>query len=518
MKKKVVVVGAGPGGLASAMLLLYKGYDVTVYEKAGRVGGRTGRLIIDDYTFDIGPTFLMLPEFMEELFALAGKNIRDYVEIKALDPLYRLKFDDGTEFFPSTDVDKTIAEIKRLFPAEVDNYLRFRQLEQYRYRRIERCFKVPYNSLHDFLRPHFIEALPQMDILSTLRSRLEGYFDDEKMILAMSFQTKYIGMSPWRAPSAYTLISYIEHKWGIHHVIGGLSQLTMAMAKVIEEYGGTIHTSSPVRQILHKNKTAAGVLLDNGDTIASDYVVINADFAYAMSNLISGRRKYTDSDLQKRQYSCSTFMLYLGVNKRYDIPHHNLVFGDDFKAHMDEISMTKSPSSTSLVYIHNPVVSDNTLAPEGKSSIYILVPVPNNKASVNWENIKQDFRAQVLAFIRKNTELTDIEDHIEVEKTVTPHDWERGFNVYNGAVFNLSHDLNQMFYFRPHNSSEELSNCYIVGGGTHPGSGLPNICISSVIASELLIRDDTGHSGWSFKKRIFNLAMSDLSKHGDRLN
>ncbi|MBF0520140.1 MAG: phytoene desaturase [Nitrospirae bacterium] len=499
MRKKVTIIGAGPGGLAAAMLLSYKGYDVTVYEKGNSVGGRTGRFTLDDYIFDIGPTLLIMPQYVEELFALSGVNLKDYVEIKMLDPLYRLRFADGTEFFPSSNEKKTVAEIKRLFPREVDNYLRFKQHEHYRFNRIEHCFKVAYEKMSDFLKPQFLEALPQMDILNTLNGRLKKYFSDEKMQLAMSFQTKYIGMSPWRAPSAYTLISFIEHKWGIAHITGGLNKLTLAMAKVTEGYGGKIHTSTAVRQILRKNRKATGVLLENGDKVESDYVVINADFAYAMSNLVGERRKYTDTNLQKHDYSCSAFVLYLGLNKQYDMAHHNLIFGYDFKKSMDDIAMTKKPSSTAFAYIQNPSVSDSTLAPSGKSTMYILVPVPNNKAAIDWEAIKQDFRDKVLDNICKKAEIKDIRDHIEVEKIVTPIDWEYGFNTFKGAVFNLSHNLNQMFYFRPHNRSEELSNCYIVGGGTHPGSGLPNICISSIITSELIIRDDLGNRSFNRK-------------------
>ncbi|MBF0567447.1 MAG: phytoene desaturase [Nitrospirae bacterium] len=503
MKKKIAIIGAGPGGLAAAMLLLSRGYEVAVYERGGTVGGRTGRFLLGDYIFDIGPTFLMLPRYMEEIFRLAGKNIHDYVEITPLDPLYRLRFDDGTEFYPSMDTEKTISEIKRVFAGQADNYLRFRHDERYRFNRIERCFKTPYNSLTDFLRPSFIEALPQMNVSGSLIGRLEKYFTNEKMRLAMSFQTKYIGMSPWQAPSAYSLISFIEHRWGIHHVTGGLNQLTLAMAKVVEGYGGRIFTSARVNNILTNGKKAVGIVLEDGTKAESDYVIINADFAYAMSNLLKNRNKYTDANLKKRQYSCSTFMLYLGVDKQYDMPHHNLIFGEDFKEYMDDITMTKRPSASSLVYIHNPAATDSTLAPHGKSPIYILVPVPNNKTSINWNEIKHGFRRQVLDFVTAKTELKDIERHIEQEKIVTPMDWQTAFNVYNGAVFNLSHDLNQMFYFRPHNRSEELSNCYITGGGTHPGSGLPNICISSVITSELLIRDDTGNQQWRFDNKKY---------------
>ncbi|MBF0488506.1 MAG: phytoene desaturase [Nitrospirae bacterium] len=503
MKKKIAIIGAGPGGLAAAMLLLNKGYEVAIFEKETAVGGRTGRFLLGDYIFDIGPTFLMLPQYMEEIFRLAGRNIHDYVEITPLDPLYRLRFADGTEFYPSTDIQKILSEIQRVFPGQVENYMRFRHDEHYRFNRIERCFKRPYDSVYDFLRPTFLEALPQMDITGSLRDRLEKYFTNEKMRLAMTFQTKYIGMSPWRAPSAYSLISFIEYQWGIHHVTGGLNQLTLAMARVIEERGGRIYTSTAVKSILTTGNKATGIVLESGRKIGSDYVIINANFAYAMSSFLKDRKKYTDAELEKREYSCSTFMLYLGVKRQYDIPHHNLIFGEDFKKYMDEITMKRRPSPESLVYIHNPAITDTTLAPKGKSPIYILVPVPNNKASIDWDKLKPEFRRQVLDFIAANTELKDIGRYIEEEKIITPQDWERDFNVYKGAVFNLNHDLNQMFYFRPHNRSEELSNCYITGGGTHPGSGLPNICISSVITSELLIRDDTGDRQWRFDNKMY---------------
>ncbi|MBF0517922.1 MAG: phytoene desaturase, partial [Nitrospirae bacterium] len=480
MNKKITVIGAGPGGLASAMLLLSRGYQVAIYEKEASVGGRSGRFTLGDFTFDIGPTFLMLPQYMEEIFRLCGKNIHDYVEITPLDPLYRLIFEDGTEFYPSMVLQQTLAEIKRAFAGQLDNYLKFRHDEQYRFNRIERCFKTPYDSLFDFLKPAFLEALPQMDITGSLRDRIEKYFTDERMRLAMTFQTKYIGMSPWQAPSAYSLISFIEHRWGVHHVTGGLNRLTMAMAEVVKELGGEIYTATKVKGIATNAQKATGIVLEDGSTIESDYVIINADFSYAMSTFLTDRKKYTDAGLKSLAHSCSTFMLYLGLDKLYDMPHHNLIFGENFKAYMDEITMTRQPSASSFVYIHNPAVTDSTLAPQGKSPIYILVPVPNNKSAIDWDALKHGFRRQVIDFVASKTQLKDIEGHIEQEKIITPQDWQVDFNVYNGAVFNLSHNLNQMFYFRPHNRSEELANCYITGGGTHPGSGLPNICISSV--------------------------------------
>lgn len=502
--KTVIIIGAGPGGLATAMLLAHKGYKVTIYEKEQNIGGRSASFDLNGYTFDIGPTFLMLPQFLEELFTLVGKDVNNYVEILPLDPLYRVIFPDGTKFHPSTNTDKTIAEIERLFPGEGENYRRFKRAEGYRYKKIEHCFKVPYNRLYEMARPSFIEALPYMDVFNTLNTRLKKYFKNDKLLNAMSFQTKYIGMSPWQSPSAYSLISYIEHQWGIHHVRGGLNQICFAMAKVAEELGVTVKTASPVSRIISKNKKAVGVLLEKGEEVYGDKIVINADFAHAMSTLIDEKdiKKYTHKNLANKDYSCSTFMLYLGVNKKYDIPHHSLIIGDDFKAHMDEVSMTKDPSVTSLFYVHNPAATDATLAPDSsKSPIYVLVPVPNLKSKVNWDEIKVEFRNKTLQAVKEKAGLYDITEHIEEEKVLTPNDWQKTFSVYNGAVFNLSHALNQMFYFRPHNKFEKLDDCYLVGGGTHPGSGLPTIILSALISSELIVKKDTGKMGWE-KERI----------------
>lgn len=502
MSKKVIIIGAGSGGLAAAMLLTNQGYDVTIYEREKTVGGRCSSFLHDGFTFDIGPTFLMMPHFLEELFRLSDRNISNYIEITSLNPMYRIKFSDGSEFYPSSYENQTISEIERLFPGEAEGYKRFMSEEQYRYNRVNDCFKVSYDKLTDYLRPLCIEAIGQIAPLGKLYKRLEKYFSDDHLRLAMSFQTKYIGMSPWKAPAVFSLISFIEHKWGVHHVTGGLNKIPAAMAKVVEENGGTIYTSSPVKKILSSNGRVTGILLKNGEEKYCDYIIINSDFAASMKTMLdkSVRKKYTDHYIDKLDYSCSSFMLYLGLNKKYNMPHHNLIFGDEFRKYMDNVTMLHKASSTSFVYIHNPSIIDKSLAPTGKSVVYILVPVPNNKSNINWEAIKNNFRDEVLDFIAARTEMSDIKNNIEMEKILTPFEWERDMGLYNGAIFNIGHSLDQMFYFRPHNRFEDLKGCYLTGGGTHPGSGLPTIILSAIISSELLIRDDTNNGDWNFKK------------------
>jgi phytoene desaturase len=260
------------------------------------------------------------------------------------------------------------------------------------------------------------------------------------------------------------------------------------MEKVLVEEGGTIHKGTLVKKIITEGRAVSGVELNNGEKHYADDVIINADFSHAMANMFEPGtlKKYTPDRLDQLKLSCSTFMLYLGVNKVYDIPHHNIFFTSDYKSNIDDIVKNKKLSPENSFYIQNAVVSDHTLAPAGKSTIYILVPVPNNRAGINWEEERDHFRNQVLDQVEEKTELKDLRQHIEAEKIITPAEWKQDYNIYEAATFNLAHNLSQMLYLRPRNKFEEFDNLYLVGGGTHPGSGLPTIYESGRISSNLL--------------------------------
>jgi phytoene desaturase len=334
-------------------------------------------------------------------------------------------------------------------------------------------------------------ALPHLDFMKNVYDRLASYFSHEHMRISTSFQAKYLGMSPWHCPATFTILPYIEHKWGVFHPIGGLNEISRVMARIFAEEGGRIHLSSPVEQILIEKNKAVGVRLQDQREIRSDSVIINADFAHAMSNLVpeQHRPKYTDTKLGQKEYSCSTFMIYLGLDKLYPIPHHNVIFAKDYHQNIREIIDSKVLSSDPSYYLQNASVTDPTLAPAGKSTLYVLVPVPNNSSGIDWQQQRQPFRDRIIAAICRNPELSDLAEHIEVEKIITPADWEQEYNVYQGAVFNLSHTIFQMLYLRPRNRFEEFGSCYLVGGGTHPGSGLPTIYQSGRISGDLLCKD-----------------------------
>lgn len=490
-KKKVVVVGAGPGGLSSAMILAHRGFDVTVYEKQAYVGGRTSALKAGEFIFELGPTFVMLPQAFEDVFTKAGRKLSDYVDMKKLDTMYRLNFAGGRNFMVYSDKEKFKQEIAKMFPGDEAGYEIFLKKQQRKFDLMYPCLKVPYIHWYHYLRLKLLKAFPYMQNFTSLYNVMAKYFKYDDMRISMTFQAKYLGMSPWHCPGAFSIISYIEHAFGIFHPIGGVHKITESMAKVVEEEHGKVILNKPVTKVLVENGQAAGVCFADGSVERADYVIMNADFAAGMTNLIpeKNRGKWTDKELNKRPYSCSTFMLYLGLDKKYDFAHHNVFFADDYKKNIEEIFEEKKLSADPSFYIQNASVTDSTLAPEGKSTIYVLVPAPNLEAKIDWDKEKKRYRDLVIKKIAEKTEMADIEQHIEIERTITPKDWEQKLDVYKGAVFNLAHTLGQMLYLRPHNKFEELPGLFLVGGGTHPGSGLPTIIESGRIAADLISQE-----------------------------
>jgi phytoene desaturase len=401
------------------------------------------------------------------------------------------------------------AELKYVFAEGSVGYDHFLKNERLRFNRLYPCITRDYSSLASFLSLDLIKALPWLAFPKSVFTNLGQYFKQEKLRLAFSFQSKYLGMSPWDCPALFTMLPYLEHDYGIYHVEGGLNRIAGAMAKVIEETGGRIHTDTAVQSLIIENGIAKGVKLENGEEIRGDEVIINADFAHAMSTLVEPGflKKYNQQHIDKLDFSCSTFMLYLGLDKLYDLPHHTIVFAKDYHTNISNIFSNKSLSEDFSFYVHNASVSDASLAPKGKSALYVLVPMPNNDSGIDWQAHCQIVREQVLDTLGKRLGLTDIRLHIECEKIITPQTWASEENVHKGATFSLSHKFSQMLYWRPHNRCEDLDNCYLVGGGTHPGSGLPTIYESARISSNLISKkhqvayQDIRQSAWLKKAK-----------------
>ncbi len=453
------------------------------------MGGRNGAFRLGPYTFDIGPTFLMLKPILDEVFEEAGAACDRLMDMRELKPMYRLQFEN--KFIePVNDPEKMKPEIERVFAGHADTYDAFIHREKKRFDALYPCLQQSYHSWRSFLRPHLIKAAPHLGIGKSLYDIMVKNFREEKLALSFTFQAKYLGMSPWECPGLFAIIPYIEHAFGIYHPIGGLSRISDTMADTARANGAEIHLDTPVRQILVRDGAACGVELENGEQIEGDEVIINADFAYAASTLFAPGvlKKYSPAKLEKKKFSCSTFMLYLGLDTTYDLPHHTIFFAENYRKNVDDIFTLHEPDENISVYVRNASVTDPTLAPQGHSAVYVLVPMPNLRSGTDWEARQQQFRDIVLDIMEQRGGMSGLRDHIVEEKIMTPKGWRDELNVFEGATFNLAHSWDQMIHLRPRNKFEEVDNCYLAGGGTHPGSGLPTIYESGRIAANLISR------------------------------
>ncbi len=483
--KRVVIVGAGPGGLTAGMILARRGFDVTIVEKRDRVGGRNAELKVGDFSFDTGPTFLHQKFTLDEVFLEAGRKAEDYLDFVLLDPMTRLTW-DGVSLETTCDIERMAADIGRSFPGDDEGYRRFMADHAVKMRTIYPCLQRPYHELKSYLSTALVKAFPYVATAKSVVDVLDRYFIDDRLKLAFTFQAKYLGMSPWRCPALFSILSYTEYKFGIYHVQGGLCKISDAMAKVFVEHGGKLRLGTGVAEVMFNGGEVKGVRLDDGEVLECDDAVMNADYAHAVTSLLNGRSR-SKADLEKKKFSCSTFMLYLGLDTIYrDEPHHHIIFADDYRKNVEDIKGERHVSEDMSVYVRNSSITDPSVAPAGKSGLYVLVPTINTRHGYDWTRHKQEYRDKILDRIERKTGMKDLRSHIVEERILTPDDWRDGLDVFMGATFNLAHTLDQMLYLRPHNRLQGYDNLYLVGGGTHPGSGLPTIYESGRLSSNLL--------------------------------
>ena len=493
--KQVVIIGAGPGGLAAAMLLAAEGAAVTLLEREDRVGGRTSSLAMDGFTFDLGPTFFLYPEILSEIFEACGRRFEDEVELVRLDPMYRLIFESGGSILASHDVDKLQAEVARFDAHDAEQVPAFLAANRIKFDAFRPLLQRPFAGLRDLTHPDVLKALPLMRPLTSVDNDLKRWFNNPQVRLAFSFQSKYLGMSPFKCPSLFTILSHVEHGFGVYHPIGGCGAITEAMARVARDTGVDIRLSEPVQRIEFDGKKAVGAVTGQG-FYPADAMVINADFAGAMHKLVPDRlrKKWTDKRIETKQYSCSTCMLYLGLEGDYpELHHHTIHLSADYLGDIRAIEAQRAPKDPTL-YIQNASQTDPTLAPAGHSTIYMLAPVGNLAADggpMDWDEAGPRYRELMLNRLAGlvNISRETLDARIKTWHMITPADWATRYDIYRGATFNLAHNIGQMLHWRPNNRFEDLERVYLTGGGTHPGSGLPTIFESARIAARLIDDD-----------------------------
>ena len=492
----VAIVGAGPGGLSVAMLLAGAGFEVTILEARAEIGGRTRRLESGPYSFDCGPTFFMMPYVLEEIFGAVGMATSDFVEMTRLDPMYRLLIgnDRGTaptQVDATGDLERMAAQLDRIAPGDGRAFLRFIADNRRKLALMEPILRSPIRGITDLMTLDALKVAPVLRPWESVYTHLARYFSSEESRLAMSFQSKYLGMSPFECPSLFSILPFIEYEYGVWHPTGGCNALVAAMAEASSRLGARIETSSPVERILFDGRRASGVVV-RGEERRFDHVVVNADATWALKNLIPAHLRgaaQQDAALDAKRYSCSTFMLYLGLEGEVDLPHHTIYTSTKYLQNLAYIGEGRLSEDASF-YACNPSRLDPTLAPEGHSALYVLVPTANTKAAadgapIDWRTAAPQLRDETVARLSSVMGIPDADRRIRAEIMITPDDW-RAQNINHGATFNLAHNIGQMLHWRPQHRLEGFDNLWMVGGGTHPGSGLPVIFLASEITSRLL--------------------------------
>jgi phytoene desaturase len=384
--RRVVIVGAGPGGLAAGVLLAGRGLRVTILERLPQVGGRTSPLAGGGFRFDLGPTFFLYPQALQEVFRAVGRDLHEEVDLIRLDPQYRLVFGGGGELLATADVGRMERQIAAICPADAAGFRPFLEANRRKLARFEPCLGRPFLGWRDLFRPELLKLLPLLGPWRSLERELGRYFTDPRVRLAFTFQSKYLGMSPFRCPSLFSILSFLEYEHGVYHPRGGCAAVTAALARVFRELGGEIVVGAEVDKILFRGRRAVGVRAA-GRTYPADVLVLNADFARAMTRLVPDglRRRWTDRRIARKKFSCSTFMLYLGLEGRHDhLAHHTIYMARAYRRNLEEIEDCHVLSEDPSFYVQNACATDPSLAPPGRSTLYVLVPVTHQHPNVDW--------------------------------------------------------------------------------------------------------------------------------------
>ncbi len=485
--RKAIVIGSGFGGLAAAVRLSARGYRVTLVEKLDGPGGRAYVYRQDGFTFDAGPTIVTAPFLLEELWALCGERMSDHVDLRAIEPFYRIRFADGRHFDYSSDPAAMRREILRFNPDDVAGYERFLKVS-------ERVYDVGFDQLLTVSFDSFwkmIRVLPDLAFVQFFRSvhgLVARYIKDPALRQVFSFHPLLVGGNPFSTTAVYTLIAHLERQHGVHFAMGGTGVIATGLVRLIEGQGSEVRYNAAVKEITVEDGRATGVQLESGEMLASDIVVSNADSAFTYQKLVPKRwrRRWSDRRLARAKYSMSLFVWYFGTDVKYpDVPHHMILLGPRYEQLLKDIFNRNVLADDFSLYLHRPTATDTSLAPDGCDAFYVLSPVPHLDAGIDWAVRAEPYR-QAIEQSLSETVLPDLKEHVVTSRLLTPQDFMDRLSSVNGAAFGLQPILTQTAWFRPHNRSEDIENLYLVGAGTHPGAGLPGVVSSAKVLDEVV--------------------------------
>lgn len=487
-----LVIGAGLGGLASAMRLGARGYRVTVIDKLDVPGGRGSAIWKDGHRFDLGPTIVTVPQVFKELWAACGRDFHAEVDLRPLDPFYEIRWPDGSRFTASGSTDRMIEEVRRLSPGDVEGYKKFLRDSEARYWfGFEDLGRRSMHRLRDL-----IEVLPKFALLRADRS-VYGHaakrVRDERLRMALSFHPLFIGGDPFNVTSMYILVSHLEKEFGVHYAMGGVAEMARCMGEVIKDQGGVLRLNTEVDEILVKDNRARGVRLKTGEIVTADVVVSNADSGFTYDHLLRNhpRKRWTGPRLKRSRWSMGLYVWYFGTRGTRqmwpDVGHHTIVNGPRYRGLVKDIFIKGKVAEDMSLYVHRPSATDPTAAPEGDDTFYVLSPVPHlgHAQSADWDKIGEAYRARMIKMLDEQL-IPGFADRITAQETFTPNSFRDRYCSPFGTGFSIEPRIFQSAWFRPHNVSEECEGLYLTGAGTHPGAGLPGVVSSAEVLSKLV--------------------------------
>ncbi|MGI9039742.1 MAG: phytoene desaturase family protein [Gemmatimonadales bacterium] len=486
--RHVVVIGAGLGGLAAAIRLRHRGYRVTLLERHAHPGGRCGLWESEGFRFDTGPTLLLMVDYLRALFEEAGRPMEAYLDLVQLDPNYRVHYADGTTLDVTSRLNAMLEGVERVEPGVGPRFLQFLAATAQLYRiGLDGFVDRNVHRRGDFFSPRNAGLLLRARAMERLQRMVGRYFRSEKLRHTFSFQSLYLGLSPFESPAIYSLLPYTEVAGGLYFPKGGMHALPRALARLAEELGVTIRYGADVTRLERTGTKVSAVILADGSRLSPDLVLANADLPYVYHTLLGEPHPRID----RFDFSCSAFLLYLGVNRRYShLPHHTLVVPADLRTACEDIFSRHRVPADPAYYICVPSRTDPSLAPPGCENVYVLVPVPSQARGreINWQVEGPRLETAMLERLERFG-LTDLRRHVVTSRTFTPADFTLDFSATRGEAFGLAHGIDQVGYFRPHNRHPRYGNLYFVGQSTHPGCGIPMVLISSRLVVERMAEE-----------------------------
>ncbi len=490
-KPRAAIIGSGFGGLAAAIRLQAAGCETVIFEKRDQPGGRAYVYRDNGFTFDAGPTVITAPHCLEELFAVAGKSMGDYVELLPVEPFYRLLWDDGYSFDYSDDDVALEQQIRKKSPSDWPGYQRFLKYSQEVFHQgYEKLVHVPFLSLSSM-----VAVAPQLIRLEAYRSVygvVAKHVRDPHLRQLFSFHSLLVGGNPFTTTSIYTLIHCLERKWGVYFPKGGTGQLVKALVTLFQQLGGKIRFDAEIAKIVTRNGAVAGVQSNGGREEKFDLVVSNADVVHTYARLLKDepRAAVPARQLGKKKYSMSLFLIYFGTGRKYPgLQHHNVIFGPRYRELLGDIFERGKLADDFSLYLHAPTRSDPSLAPPGCDAFYVLSPVPHlGKLALDWQAEGPRYAAKILQYLEHHY-MPGLTQSIVTQRIFTPLDFKRELNAHHGSAFSLEPRLTQSAYFRVHNRDRKIGGLYFVGAGTHPGAGIPGVVNSGKATANLILED-----------------------------